>query len=110
MNIKNISFKKIISHIKGDSAISKKGLYRPHKDWVTIIVIFFVLLVLSVGIHYALYFFAEQGAVFNKTAEQEMFNATLRKDTIEGVVKLFDNKVINIESFNNNRATLVDPS
>lgn len=110
MKLNISSFKKIFSKVKGNEPIKKKALYRPHRDWIVIIVLFGSLVVLSVALHYGLYILADREAIFNKTAEQEVFNAALRREALNEAVQVFDARSANTAAFDQNRAFLIDPS
>ena len=69
-----------------------------------------VLLVVSIAGHYALYTLVEKGDMFNKTAEEEVFKAALKRETINKVVEEFSDKEVNTTSFNQNRGVVTDPS
>jgi len=109
MELKKLSLKKIFSHFKKGGSVTKRGLYTPHRDWMIIIIIFLILLVLTVAIHFALYLLAEKGDLFNKTAEQEIFNSSLKKELIDSVVTEFEAKGLN-SSAGIERSVLKDPS
>ena len=110
MKIKKFSFKKILSLLKREGSVEKKSLYSSHRDWTVIVITFFVLLVITISGHYALYVFVEKGAVFNRSAEQEEFRAALKRDVIDEAVTEFEGKSLNINSFNEIRSVLRDPS
>ncbi len=110
MDLKKLSIKKILRSLKGHHSVEKKALYSPHRDWIITLSIFFVLLICTIVGHFLLYAFVEKGVLFNETAEEEIFRATLRKDAIEEVVSLYEQKNSTIENFNEVRGALVDPS
>lgn len=107
MNFKNFKFKEILSKFSRSDSVHKRGLYTPHRDWMIIVIIFFILLILSIGAHSGIYFLAEKGDIFYQTAEEETFNASLRRDLIDETVREYESKELNS---GNNDVILRDPS
>lgn len=108
--IKDIKIKNILSLFKRRGSIEKKNLYSPRKDWTIIVVIFFIAMALTIAGNYTLYLLVDGGVVFNKSAEQEVLKAVLKRDVIEEVVSEFENRRLNTDSFGEIRQELTDPS
>lgn len=103
--------KNFLTHILHRSrSVHKKGLYRPHRDWRLIIVIFLVGIFSLIGINYALYYGAEQGYIFTQTAEEEEFRAVLRRDALDGVIESYESRTRTNAIPRSERRVLSDPA
>lgn len=110
MNLKNLDLKNIFSKSKEPQSDFPNLSMKAAHDWKMILLIFFVLMFVVVGLNLLLFIKISEGEAFGKNISSGSEEATIDISSLGGIVSSFEEKEKRTELIIEESTASIDPS